>query len=212
VVRPFDAGPLWIAAGIGGDESITQGIDLAVDGPSFVVSGPARSGRSMALMAMAMSLIAGGSNVVVLTPRISPLRQLAKTGRVLGCVSVDDPAVFTELTDVNGPLAVIVDDAELVTESPVGALLERYLRDARDRERAMLIGGTTSELLRQFRGFAAEGRKGKTGLLLSPESTLDGDVLGARLPRSGVGHGRQGRGVLVVRGALTPVQVPLVPL
>jgi S-DNA-T family DNA segregation ATPase FtsK/SpoIIIE len=212
VVRPFDAGPLWIAAGIGGDESITQGIDLAVDGPSFVVSGPARSGRSMALMAMAMSLIAGGSNVVVLTPRISPLRQLAKTGRVLGCVSVDDPAVYTVLTDVNGPLAVIVDDAELVTESPVGALLERYLQDARDRERAMLIGGTTSELLRQFRGFAAEGRKGKTGLLLSPESTLDGDVLGARLPRSGVGHGRQGRGVLVVRGALTPVQVPLVPL
>jgi S-DNA-T family DNA segregation ATPase FtsK/SpoIIIE len=211
VARPSGANPLWIVVGIGGDQCVPYGIDLAEDGPCFVVTGPPRSGRSTALQAMTMSLVQGGSRVVAVTPRPSPLRRLIGTPGVLG-VPVDDPGTFTALTNVDGPIAVVVDDAELVTDSPVGALLESYIKTARDRGRALVVAATTSELMHQFRGFAAEARKCRSGLLLAPESALDGDVLGARLPRSSVGHGPRGRGVLVVRGRLTPVQVPFVTL
>ena len=76
------------------------------------------------------------------------------------------------------------------------------------RDRALVLAGTTTDLQAGFRGVVAEARKGRTGLLLSPEGALDGDLLGVRLPRSLAVPGPRGRGVLVVRGALTAVQVP----
>ena len=51
-------------------------------------------------------------------------------------------------------------------------------------------------------------RRSRSGLLLSPQSQGDGDLLGVRLPRNMVA-GPLGRGLLVVNGAVTPVQAAL---
>ena len=46
-------GPLVITVGVGGDEVAAVTVDLALNGPGFTIAGPARSGRSAALLAAA---------------------------------------------------------------------------------------------------------------------------------------------------------------
>ncbi len=43
--RPGRPAPLWVLAGVGGDRCEAIGVDLAQDGPGFVIAGPKRSGR-----------------------------------------------------------------------------------------------------------------------------------------------------------------------
>jgi S-DNA-T family DNA segregation ATPase FtsK/SpoIIIE len=72
-----------------------------------------------------------------------------------------------------------------------------------------VIAGTTEELSVGFRGFVVDVRRARTGLLLAPRGPLDGEVLGVRLPRNTGGDVPVGRGHLVVRGAVTQLQVAL---
>ena len=81
---PRPATPMWALVGVGGDELAPMGVDLDDDGPGFVIGGPARSGRS-ALLTMAGSLLEGGSELVVVAPRPSPLRHLAGSPGVPAC-------------------------------------------------------------------------------------------------------------------------------
>src|SRR5439155_1909301 len=69
--------PLWVPVGAGGDELSLLGVDLAADGPGLVVAGDRRSGRSTALLAIALDLLDRGTEVVVLAPARSPLRELS---------------------------------------------------------------------------------------------------------------------------------------
>jgi S-DNA-T family DNA segregation ATPase FtsK/SpoIIIE len=62
----------------------------------------------------------------------------------------------------------------------------------------------------QFRGLTVEARRGRTGLLLGALGPADGDLLGVRAPRAD--GSVTGRGLLVVRGRTTPVQVAHSPL
>ncbi|MEV8637942.1 FtsK/SpoIIIE domain-containing protein [Streptosporangium sp. NPDC051023] len=199
--------PLWALFGVGGDSLAPLGVDLLAHGPGAVVAGPSRSGRSSALMTAARSLLAHGTPVALVTPRRSPLSTL-----------VDAPGVLAVL-DANGNLeeavagheryVVIVDDAELVSaDSPLGMALEQVLRTGRDSEHGLIVGGTTGDLTTAYRGFVAEARKARTGLLLSVQSPADGDLFTIRLPRGAVG-GPPGRGLLVTLGTATPVQTAL---
>ncbi|MBG0827967.1 cell division protein FtsK [Planomonospora sp. ID67723] len=199
--------PLWALFGAGGDALAPLGVDLLAQGPAAVVAGPPRSGRSSALLTAAHSLLAQGTPVALVTPRRSPL-----------CTLVDEPGVLAVLDaggDLDGALAgqeryvVIVDDAELVSaDSPLGTALERVVRTGRDGEHGVVIGGATGDLTTAYRGFAAEARKSRTGLLLSVQSPADGDLFTVRLPRGAVG-GPPGRGLLVALGTVTPIQTAL---
>lgn len=199
--------PLWALFGVGGDALAPLGVDLLAHGPGAVVAGPARSGRSSALLTAARSLLAAGTPVALVTPRRSPLGTLA-----------DAPGVLAVL-DANGDLAgavagreryvVIVDDAELVSaDSPLSMTLEQVLRTGRDGEHGLIVGGTTGDLTTAYRGFVAEARKSRTGLLLSVQSPADGDLFTVRLPRGAVG-GPPGRGLLITLGTVIPVQAAL---
>ena len=74
---PPTPGPLWGLVGVGGDELTALGPDLSDGTPAFIVAGPARSGRSTMLASMTRSFLAGGAQVILVTPRPSPLRSLA---------------------------------------------------------------------------------------------------------------------------------------
>jgi DNA segregation ATPase FtsK/SpoIIIE, S-DNA-T family len=204
--------PLWALLGAGGDSLAPLGVDLLAQGPAAVIAGPSRSGRSSALLTAARSLLGQDTPIAVVAPRRSPLRELSGQPGVLAVLGGDG-----EAGDLPGVLAdrdryvVIVDDAELVSpDSPLGMALEGTLRSGRDGEHGLLIAGTTGDMATAYRGFVAEARKARTGLLLSVQSPADGDLFNVRLPRGAVG-GPPGRGLLVVSGTATPIQTALSP-
>lgn len=209
--------PLWALVGVGGDTLAPVGVDLLNEGPGFVVAGPARSGRSTTLLSMAHSLLdaaTGGGLVPVLlvTPRRSPLASLAGRPGVLGVLNAE--STEDDLLDAIGDehrYAVIVDDAELLDETDLDDALRSVLRSARDGEHALVIGGTTEDLNRGYRGFIAETRRSRSGVLLSVDSPDDGELFGLRLPRNASLGGPTGRGLFVSLGTASQIQVALPP-
>ncbi len=222
--------------GLGGDELDVVDIDLGAE-PGFVVGGPPRTGRSSTLLTIALSLLAGGADVVAVTPRPSPLRALAGHPRVLAVVDAGLDHVAGS-GDVGGsalpfpprgtahptaeavppwvvrpgerPPVVLVDDAELIGE-PAATELASFWQQARDAGGALVLAGSTEELVLQYRGFVVDVRRAGHGLLLAPRRPVDGELLGLRLPRAGPGPVPAGRGLLIQRGVLLPVQVTCPP-
>ena len=203
-------GPLNALVGVGGDDLAACWIDLERSGPGFTIAGPPRSGRSTALMSVTRSLLEGGASVVVLAPRPSPLRHLGGEPGVLGVLTAADPppAGLAKLLESPGPLAVVVDDAELLHPSDIQPVLIEFLRTARDSQRALVVAGSTQDLIDAFRGFTVDVRKSRSGLILTPQAPQNGELFGIRLPASAVFGGPAGRGVLVSGTKAQLVQVP----
>jgi S-DNA-T family DNA segregation ATPase FtsK/SpoIIIE len=207
--------PLWALVGVGGDALAPVGVDLLAEGPGFVVAGPARSGRSTTLLTMVRCLLdpsVGGGlvPVVLITPRRSPLRELAGRPGVLGVLDATASTGDLEsLLEHEHRYAVVVDDAELLDETELDDALRAVLRAARDGEHAVVLGGTTEDLARGYRGFLSDTRRSRSGVLLSVDSPDDGDVFGLRLPRNAAGGGPTGRGIFVAVGVTTRIQVAM---
>jgi S-DNA-T family DNA segregation ATPase FtsK/SpoIIIE len=198
---------LWALIGIGGDELEPIGVDLQESGPGFVVAGPPKSGRSTTLVTAARSLLRGGVPVVLISPRRSPLRELEGVDGVLGLLGADHSQddLKSLLARADGPYAVIVDDAELLYDTPLDAALEEVIRTGMDGDHALIAAGATDTMSSQYRGFLVEARRSRNGLLLSPQSSQDGDLFNVRLPRD-VGGGPTGRGLLVRGGEAVQIQ------
>ena len=201
---PPASGSACVTLGVGGDELAPVTIDLLEFGPGFLIAGPPRSGRSTALATVAVGLRAAGWRVVAVTPRDSVLRDYAH--ETFDAMQFGVDAAFDRGL---GRLAVLVDDAEIVAESPAAVVLDRLMRTARDSGHLVVIAGTTEELSVGFRGFVVDVRRARTGLLLAPRGPLDGEVLGVRLPRKTGEAVPVGRGQLIVRGVATQLQVAL---
>ncbi|MGI8938949.1 MAG: FtsK/SpoIIIE domain-containing protein [Iamia sp.] len=192
-------------------------IDLTVLTPGFVVAGPPTSGRSTALMTLVDSLPGlddGCWQAVVVTPRPSPLRDLDRPGvAVLSGSELEDTledALDEALDEATEGTLLVIDDAEMVPDGKATRLLEARVRRARDEGLAVVVGVTTDDLLlARYRGWLADLRRARTGLLLAPTSTVDGEVFDLKLPRSIGGSWPAGRGLLVTRGRHEPVQVAL---
>ncbi len=203
--------PLWALVGVGGDELTAFGIDLAAEGGGFVIGGPARAGRSTALMAMARSLLAGGAEVVALCPRPSPLESLEGADGVASVLrGIPEAAAVSEaLAGHDGPLAILIDNAEVLARTPADEAVKGFLQTSGRSRVAVMVAGSIEEMKNDLRGAISEARKAKAGLLLSPSSTMDGDLVGLRLARNLVGRTPPGRGILALHGEATVVQVPL---
>jgi DNA segregation ATPase FtsK/SpoIIIE, S-DNA-T family len=202
--------PLWALIGAGGDALGPVGVDLLRTSPGFVIAGPPRSGRSTVLETMTRSLVARGVPVALVTPRRSPLRSLAALPGVVGVLGVsgDDVDELDKLLDGLERHVVLVDDAELLLDTSMADRLEGLVRTARDADQAVVAAGTTDDLGSQYRGFVVDIRRSRSGLLISPQSANDGDLLAVRLPRN-MAAGPPGRCLLVLNGAITPVQAAL---
>ncbi|MGP3973616.1 FtsK/SpoIIIE domain-containing protein [Streptomyces sp. 8N114] len=201
--------PLWALVGVGGDELGPLGVDLSQHGPGFVIAGPPKSGRSTSVCAAARSLLRAGLPLVVVTPKRSPLRELENEPGVLGVVrETTDAAPLQELLEraaEDGRYAVVVDDAELVYDTPLDSVLEAVVRSGVDGGHGLVAAGTTDSLTSQYRGFVRESRRARSGLLLSPQNNSEGELFNIRLPRA-TASGVAGRGLLVLSGEMLPVQ------
>ncbi len=215
---------LWALLGAGGDALAPMGVDLLGQGPAAVIAGPSRSGRSSTLLTAAQSLLDRDVPVLVIAPRRSPLRELRGVLAVLdgnarsvreddqsagggfgGAAGAHDPMKLLEGQD---NYVVIVDDAELISpDSALGTALDEILRTARDGDHGLLIAGTTGDLATAYRGFVAEARKSRTGLLLSVQSPADGDLPSTSASPQRRDGRRPGRPrLLIVSGNATAIQ------
>ena len=116
------------------------------------------------------------------------------------------------LESASGPVAVLVDDAEALHQAAVAEVLAQIPVEGRGRGHALVIAGTSSELLRSLRGFTAAARQFRCGLLLTPEAAqLGQELFGTKLPPSAPFDRPPGRGYLIQAGEATLVQVPEPP-
>ncbi|MFD7153667.1 FtsK/SpoIIIE domain-containing protein [Kribbella sp. NPDC059898] len=206
--------PQWGLIGIGGDEVSAVGVDLAGVGSSYAVLGSPGSGRSNALSCLAVSLLAGGSSLVVITPRESPLRMLARHPHVL-LMDQADPAddVLRRALDhlPAGPKVVVIDDADLIMTAAADKLLKDIVVSGRDQGLALIFGATTDGFQSGMSGWAGAARRARRGLLLEARSFSDGELIGVRLGANITrSTPRQGRAWTTGPASTPiPVQVPL---
>jgi S-DNA-T family DNA segregation ATPase FtsK/SpoIIIE len=174
------------------------------DGEHALVAGPARSGRSTTLMTQAAVLRrAGGVRLAGTASRRSPLR---------GCTDLDDfaepggatAALLARLRSEPGPTVLFVDDAESYED---GDQAIASLLGAGRGNLHVIAAGRADSLRTVYGGWIQTVRRSRTGLLLRPSVDLDGDLLGARLPRRAPVQLGVGRGYLVHNGDLEIVQV-----
>jgi len=204
--------PLQPVLAVGGDDLSWQGPDLTRY-PGFAIAGPALSGKSTALLVLAESLLAAGSQVLGLVPRESPLRGLAGRDGVLAVLTdaKPDPARLAErMNAADRPLAVLVDDAELLVGHPsTERILANVLAIARDQGGALVVASSVAHLGRTTRSFlTAVPQLTRCGLLLTPEDKGQATLFGARLPWNSVFTRPAGRGFLIQANQAVLVQVP----
>ncbi|MGN6612063.1 MAG: FtsK/SpoIIIE domain-containing protein [Angustibacter sp.] len=189
---------LEVQVGLGGDDAEAVRLDLSRV-PVVAVAGPAGSGKSSTLASWAGQLHRRGVGVLALADAASPLSH--------GPWPVRDPLTPAQVdwpTDVD---CLLVDDADRLPDV-VGRRLATWT-SAAPPFRALVVATTTDALSASFTDLAAAVRRHRTGVLLQPERTLDGDAFGVVAERPDVRT--PGRGLLVVHGRATPVQVAIPP-
>jgi S-DNA-T family DNA segregation ATPase FtsK/SpoIIIE len=102
---------------------------------------------------------------------------------------------------------VVIDDGEELAESLGAAALETVVRRGRDVDVRVVAAVERQAAQRAFAGWLRELRKEEHGVLLDPDTDVDGDILGVRLPRRSNPIFPPGRGYLVQRGRVELVQV-----
>ncbi|MEV4614907.1 FtsK/SpoIIIE domain-containing protein [Kitasatospora sp. NPDC049258] len=214
-----DAGlrrPMWGLLGLGGDDAGPVGVDLAGSAAAFAVLGPPGSGRSTALASLAVSLLAGGTSLVVLTPRHSPLRALARHAQARVLTDPDPSAeqVQAALDELGGPRVVVVDDADLLAMPACDRILKEVAAFGRDRGLGLLYAGPADALQVAMGSWVTAAKRARRGLLLAPKSLQEGDMVGIRLPVHLIrATPTAGRGWTTGRaGEAMAVQVPLTVL
>jgi len=105
---------------------------------------------------------------------------------------------------------VLIDDAEMLKEAPAGPVFKEIVNFGGDRHQALVLAGSAEDLNSGFSGWHVDARKARRGALLSPQSPMDGDLIGVRIARSAVGGQVQpGRALLHLGdGEVRTIQVP----
>ncbi|MGW1216233.1 FtsK/SpoIIIE domain-containing protein [Streptomyces sp. NPDC002499] len=198
--------PLWAIAGVGGDELTAFGPDLAQGVPAFVIGGPAKSGRSTVLLNFARSYLTQGVRLVVAAPRPSPLRELDGQEGVLKVFTGRD-VDEDELEELVGtaspaePIVVLVDDAEVLDDCDAEDVFKRIVERGVEEGLAVVIAGDEDEICDGFSGWQVDAKKARRGILLSPQESGSGELIGIRTNRSMVGGPvTPGKGMLHLGG------------
>ncbi|MGW0737322.1 FtsK/SpoIIIE domain-containing protein [Streptomyces sp. NPDC002851] len=186
------ASPLWGLVGVGGDDLTAFGPDLAQGLPGFVIAGPAKSGRSTVLMNLARTFVGRGARLVVCAPRTSPLRELSGFQGVLAVftgsdIEEDELKEAVATASPQQPIVILIDDGEALEDCDAEDEFKRLMSTGAERGIGIVIAGDEDDVCSGFSGWQVDIKKAKRGLLLSPQDTSSGDLIGIRLTRSSVG-------------------------
>ncbi len=188
-----------LVVGVGAGDLSALGFDLGSGHRRIAVVGPPRSGRTTALVTMVHSLVASGRPVVVVTSGARGADLLPRSARVISPDGRDD---LVALRRRHPDLAVVVDDAEQVSGTPVEPVLQEVSRLVDEDDGVVALATLPSALAGHV--LAATVASRRCGVLLCPDPA-NGDLLGVRVSRLGPRH--PGRGLLVVEGRTRPIQV-----
>ncbi|MBL3698810.1 S-DNA-T family DNA segregation ATPase FtsK/SpoIIIE [Leucobacter luti] len=214
--------PKRIPVGIREDTLDPAVIEL-YEGEHLFISGPARSGKSSLLAALAAMMSTQSSAPATRighhgrptphhtgTPKLwgifdrrSPLLDLdLHLDRVASGPS--EVATLVEaLAAEPGAIVLLVDDAERIADPDLR--LESLL-SAPPRELTVIAAGRNSELRSGYGHWTRLVRSSRAGVLLQPDIDFDGDLLSVRLPRDSPVTLTRGRGYLCVGGEITLIQ------
>jgi S-DNA-T family DNA segregation ATPase FtsK/SpoIIIE len=180
-----------IFLGVGGRNVQPHAINPILGLPTFVIAGPAKSGRTTTLHSIAHTALKNGYELVLAVPRKNPLRELEGRPGVIEVFT--DAAELTEkrlsqlLTDRPRPTLFLADDADLLRQIDADMWLRGMISKAQEHRLGLVIAGDSEALGKGFTGWLVEMKKNRHGLLFAPQSMTDGDVTGVRLKRSDVG-------------------------
>jgi S-DNA-T family DNA segregation ATPase FtsK/SpoIIIE len=197
---------VWV--GVGGDDAVAQGLDPAVDGRRWLVCGSAGSGLTSTLLVLARQLSCAGHHVAVVASESSSREWQGATVDVPGleCFAPSDVDSLTASREAHRDLAVVVDDADELVDTPLESVLsEVAARGDRDGG-LMVLGCDPATLGTRFRGLVCDLARHRTGIVLGTAGSGTNTVLGVAVDRR---PGPPGRGFVVRRGAATAVQVAL---
>jgi DNA segregation ATPase FtsK/SpoIIIE, S-DNA-T family len=151
---------------------------VAYEGEHALVTGPARSGKSTTLLTVASAVLAAepGALIVALAHARSPLVGDPRVHRVVDPGSPDE---LPPLVASDAPLVlVLVDDADAIDDPRLETL------GTSRRPNLLVVAAGRADVLRTgYNHWTRPLRRSKLGVLLRPDTDLDGDVLGVRLPR-----------------------------
>ncbi|MGC0269836.1 FtsK/SpoIIIE domain-containing protein [Glutamicibacter soli] len=189
------------------EEDLAPGCLEIYEGEHVLIAGPARSGKSSLLLALADSLrgIPGpdGTPVAVwgVCDRRSPLADADLDRVAVG--SADLPALLASLRLERGPVVLLVDDAERFedTDQALAGLL-----NSPPAGLCVIAAGRAAELRGLYAHWTKTLRKSRCGVLLQPDADFDGELLGVNLPRRAPVAVTTARGYLCVGGAPAFIQ------
>jgi S-DNA-T family DNA segregation ATPase FtsK/SpoIIIE len=186
---------------VGVRESDLEGAALVLyEGEHGLITGPARCGKSTALVSLA-SVLRGRVHLAGLGGRRSLLRDSDDLDRFeTGAVA----ALMAQLRSVDGPVVLLIDDAEGFDDAD-GAIAG--LLSAGHPDLHVIAAGRSDSLRSLYGHWTQTVRRSKTGVLLRPNVDLDGDLLGVTLPRRSPVRLGVGRGYLVHNGEWDIVQM-----
>ncbi len=177
------------------------------EGDHVLVAGPARSGKSTALLAISTIVARHRPDVAItaMAPRRSPLRDAAHIALLVTDPDEVDLVVERVLSD-DAPQLLLVDDADDVTDRQ--GVLTRLLRQRRPNIR--VAGSGRADALRSLYGhWTQELRQSRQGIALRPQAEVDGELWNTRLPRHEPSPHLPGRGYLINEVGVELVQVAL---
>jgi len=200
-VVPSDPDPLIhlpIAFAVNTDTEQIEWLDVEEDGPCFAIAGPAKSGRSNALLVATALMMRRGWMVFGATgSRRSPLNSSEFDGTLIADLSELERAGPT-------PSILCIDDVH--KWEPDLEALRSFMQEGPPR--ALVFAGPTAYFAGRHE--LLKSNPPRSALLLAPRSAMDGNAFGlSRLAAELTNDHRAGRGLQVVNGEIVQVQVPL---
>jgi S-DNA-T family DNA segregation ATPase FtsK/SpoIIIE len=202
-LREGDDDAFRIPVGLGGDSLATVELAFAA-ADHALIAGPARSGRSAALITVAQSARATRPDLVItaIALRRSPLTAAANVDRVV-TAAADVGGALAAVHNDKRPQLVLIDDAEGVDDpaSSLSGLLQRHRVDLH-----VVAAGRADAIRGQYGHWTRDLRRSRLGIALQPAPD-DGDLWSASFPRRAAIAALPGRGYLIVDGRVELVQV-----
>jgi DNA segregation ATPase FtsK/SpoIIIE, S-DNA-T family len=198
-------GDIFIPFGIGDETLEPAGFEL-YEGDHAMIAGPARTGRTTALLVVAevLSRLYPDIPLLGIATRRSALRECSALTRVITSPEQLGDLV-TELREAERLHVLLVDDADVVDDPTRG--LSDLFSAPRANLHAIVAGRT--DALKTLGHWSVGARRSRTGLLLQPDVQVDGPLLGVTLPRRPTPPVRPGCGYRVDPGGFELVQVAL---
>lgn len=196
--------PLRIPVGIS-EETLQPTVLEVFEEEHMLIGGPARSGKSTLLCAIAELLLNAPADqrpaVWGISNRRSPLGNLPLDK--IAETSDEVPGMLAMLRLETGPVFLLIDDAERVDDADQS--IAGLLTSTNPRV-CVVAAGRSGDLRSQYGHWTKKLSKARCGVLLQPDVDFDGDLLNVKIPRRAPVAMTTGRGYAGVGGGVALIQ------